>query len=362
MASGDTKTEAMLNVLGNGGSGDEFRGCCNTKTQGYILDAIDRVNNVEEEVEELKNNPDVVDIVDTYADLQAYDTQHLTDNDIIRVLQDETHSGNSTYYRFTKNPDTWTFIGEIAGGGGGDTVYSTVTTSNGPIGGAVYIGNLDASQTEQPDPTVTDNHYKYFWTLPTNNTRVPQNGSINILGDNDTGDGANTVILGNDAHTFGAGTISIGYNSKGDYRCIAIGVSSCAGNWDNRDGAVAIGLNSFANGGNYAVHIGGNSGNSYGVRGSSSANSIAIGKNSSIIDLTNSVALGAYSKATRQGEVNIGLVNGETTGGYNSTNYRVIGGVHDGQDGHDAVTVNQVNAVIDAINTALSTNIPHIGA
>lgn len=119
MASGDTKTEAMLNVLGNGGSGDEFRGCCNTKTQSYILDAIDRVQGVEDEVEELKNNPDVVDIVDTYADLEAYDTQHLTDNDIIRVLQDETHSGNSTYYRFTKNPDTWTFIGEISGGGGG---------------------------------------------------------------------------------------------------------------------------------------------------------------------------------------------------------------------------------------------------
>lgn len=46
MASGDTKTEAMLNVLGNGGSGDEFRGCCNTKTQQYILDAIDRINGI----------------------------------------------------------------------------------------------------------------------------------------------------------------------------------------------------------------------------------------------------------------------------------------------------------------------------
>ena len=39
-----------------------------------------------------------------------------------------------------------------------------------------------------------------------------------------------------------------------------------------------------------------------------------------------------------------------------------VGGVHDGQLANDAVTVGQVNAVIDAINTALSTNIPHIGA
>lgn len=125
MASGDTKTEAMLNALGNGGSADEFRGCCNTKTQQYILDAIDRVQNVEDEVEELKNNPDVVDIVDTYADLQAYDTTHLSDNDIIRVLADETHSGNSTYYKFNKQAGTWTFIGEISGGG-----IKTLTTAD----------------------------------------------------------------------------------------------------------------------------------------------------------------------------------------------------------------------------------------
>ena len=130
MASGDTKTEALLNILGNGGDASEYRGCCNTKTQGYILDAIDRVQNVEDDIEELKNNPDVVDIVDTYADLQAYDTQHLTDNDIIRVLQDETHSGNSTYYRFTKNPDTWTFVGEISGGGGGGSSYKILTEAD----------------------------------------------------------------------------------------------------------------------------------------------------------------------------------------------------------------------------------------
>lgn len=47
MGSGDTKTEQMLYVLGNGGSGDQFRGCCNTKEQAYILDAIDRINNLD---------------------------------------------------------------------------------------------------------------------------------------------------------------------------------------------------------------------------------------------------------------------------------------------------------------------------
>ena len=111
MANGDTKTEALLNILGNGGDSSAYRGCCNTKTQSYILDAIDRVESVEEEVEELKNNPDVVDIVATYADLQAYDTSKLTDKDVIRVLTDSTHDNNSTYYRYSKSSNSFTYIG-----------------------------------------------------------------------------------------------------------------------------------------------------------------------------------------------------------------------------------------------------------
>lgn len=86
---------------------------------------------------------------------------------------------------------------------------------------------------------------------------------------------------------------------------------------------------------------------------------VAIGASSSTQTFSYSVALGSGAKTTRAGEVNVGTQNSH---GYNSTNYRVIGGVHDGQLAQDAVTVNQVNALIDAINTALSTNIPHIGA
>lgn len=73
-----------------------------------------------------------------------------------------------------------------------------------------------------------------------------------------------------------------------------------------------------------------------------------------------SVALGSYAEPTRVGEVNIGV--GTATIGYSSSSYRVLGGVYDGQDAHDAVTVNQVNSVIDNINSALNTNIPHIGS
>lgn len=130
MAKGDTKTEALLNVLGNGGSIDGLTGCCNTKTQNYIIDAIGRIQHAENEIEEMKNNPDVVDIVDTYADLQAYDTSHLGDKDIIRVLQDEYHEGNSTYYRYNKSAGTWSFIGEISSTGGAKILTSADYNAN----------------------------------------------------------------------------------------------------------------------------------------------------------------------------------------------------------------------------------------
>ena len=72
------------------------------------------------------------------------------------------------------------------------------------------------------------------------------------------------------------------------------------------------------------------------------------------------IALGAWTSSNTVGVMNIGP--SDTTYGYNNSNYRLLSGLYDGQNAHDAVTVGQVNSVIDAINTALSTNIPHIGA
>lgn len=114
MASGDTRTEQYLEVAANGSRADlPGESCCETRTQTLVREVAERVIGLDEEVQEMKNNPDVVDIVDTYAGLQAYDTQHLTDKDIIRVLNDSTHDGYSTYYRYNKQSDTWTYIGKV---------------------------------------------------------------------------------------------------------------------------------------------------------------------------------------------------------------------------------------------------------
>lgn len=80
-----------------------------------LLDRIDDLEDglsaLEEEFDEFKNSPDVVDIVATYEDLQAYDTSDLGDKDVIRVLADETHDNESSYYRWSTTTQTWTFIG-----------------------------------------------------------------------------------------------------------------------------------------------------------------------------------------------------------------------------------------------------------
>lgn len=51
MASGDTKTEALLNALENGGDIDGIAGCCNTNLQNYIIDSMDLVLNAKDAVQ-----------------------------------------------------------------------------------------------------------------------------------------------------------------------------------------------------------------------------------------------------------------------------------------------------------------------
>lgn len=64
------------------------------------------------QIDAISASSDVVDIVGTYADLQNYDTTKLKDNDIIKVLQDETQGNATTYYRWSTHTNTFTLIGQ----------------------------------------------------------------------------------------------------------------------------------------------------------------------------------------------------------------------------------------------------------
>lgn len=114
MASGDTREQQYLGIAANGNRADlPTETCCETRTQTLIRNVAERIISLEEEVERIENNPDVFDIVDTYQELQNYDTAQLTDKDIIRVLKDSTHDGYSTYYRWDAATNQFDYIGKV---------------------------------------------------------------------------------------------------------------------------------------------------------------------------------------------------------------------------------------------------------
>lgn len=63
------------------------------------------------EIETIEAASDVVDVVGTYAELEAYDTSKLQDNDLIKVLADETRDDAITYYRWSTSTESFTYVG-----------------------------------------------------------------------------------------------------------------------------------------------------------------------------------------------------------------------------------------------------------
>lgn len=63
------------------------------------------------EIETIEASSDVVDVVGTYAELEAYDTSKLKDNDLIKVLADETRDDAITYYRWSTSTEAFTYVG-----------------------------------------------------------------------------------------------------------------------------------------------------------------------------------------------------------------------------------------------------------
>lgn len=68
---------------------------------------------LQKQIDAIESKSDVVDVVDTYAQLESYATASLGDNDVVKVLQDEEHDGAISYYRWNKTAGTWSYIGSI---------------------------------------------------------------------------------------------------------------------------------------------------------------------------------------------------------------------------------------------------------
>lgn len=67
---------------------------------------------VDTRIDEIEQRSDVVDVVGTYADLEAYDTSTLSPNSLIKVINDETHNHEITYYRWviTGGVGAWVYV------------------------------------------------------------------------------------------------------------------------------------------------------------------------------------------------------------------------------------------------------------
>lgn len=68
--------------------------------------------NLQQQIDAISAASDVKDIVGTKADLNNYDTSTLGDNDIIKVLQDESENNATSYYRWHTSSSQFTLIGE----------------------------------------------------------------------------------------------------------------------------------------------------------------------------------------------------------------------------------------------------------
>ena len=69
--------------------------------------------NLQGQIDAMTVASDVVDVVGTYQDLQNYSTTNIKENDIVKVLQDSTHSNALSYYRWiiTNKVGAWTYVG-----------------------------------------------------------------------------------------------------------------------------------------------------------------------------------------------------------------------------------------------------------
>lgn len=298
---------------------------------------------LQQELDDFKNSPDVVDIVATYAALEAYDPSGLGDKDVIRVLADETHDGQSTYYRWNLSSQTWTYIGAV-----GD--YYTKT----------QVNNLLATKQDELTPganiaiedesgaliiSATDTTYSAF--TGTDGQTAGVAGLVPAPATTDAG-----KVLGADGSwvTGGPSVVQSTGTSTADVMSQVATSQLIYPQGDETSknkirigyGAAAISTYSVAIGTSaYAAQIG----------------SVALGKSANSAH-THSIALGDDSKTKRIGELFIGCENNNY--GYNNTKLRVIGGVHSPVNDDDAATKGYVDSVAPIIT--LQTTDPGEGA
>lgn len=343
------------------------------------------------QIDALSAASDVTDIVGTYADLQAYDTSKLKDNDIIKVLQDENESDETTYYRWSTHTEEFTLIGaegpyytksaaddkfqdkltagsnitidanneisatdttytagtnvSISSGNvisATDTTYSDFTGTDGQTAGTAglvpapattdagkFLGASGSWETVNAGPTVVQ-------TTGTSQTDVmSQVATTNMVYPSGNENDKRRVMFGPYIGDTGKDVFSVSIGSTSRTRGV-YGGSTTTGSIailgeTNKNGCVVIGANAASYSGSNTL-IGANT---YVKNGAA--------------NLGNSVALGYGSLISRVGEVSVGY--GTSGGDYLATRY--IANVTDPSLAQDAATKNYVDTQVGNIETIL---------
>lgn len=245
------------------------------------------------------------------------------------------------------------YLDAIAEGGGGGGTSDFDQLSNRPK----YNGTAMTGETNIPaSPTVVQD-------IGTSTTDVmSQDATTGLVYAKTTS--KNLIRIGYGATTStktGDSSISIGTSAKSlKYSTIALGVQSRA----EKDYNIAIGTFAQAYNGTNEIAIGYNSGSATsgstrnisigGSARAASTDSVAIGYGAIAEYATSAVALGAGAKATQKGQFDISAGTSGTNG-YNNSQYRLLTGLYDPQNAHDAATKGYVDGLVGDIESALNT-------
>ena len=135
------------------------------------------VDRIEQEIEDLRGATDCADVVQDKAALDAYDTSKLTDNSIVKVLQDESRNDAETYYRYSKSSDSFTFIGELG-------PYYTKSENDVLLGGKVdkvtTTSRVYGTDTQGNQTTYDKNDFGKVDDVKVDNVSIVTNKIANI--------------------------------------------------------------------------------------------------------------------------------------------------------------------------------------
>lgn len=202
-------------------------------------------------------------------------------------------SDTSKLYVFCK--DTWYERKALGGGGTTYTAGDGITIADDTIS----VDLAQATGTDTKKVMSQNATSSMIFADPGTDTKIK-------IGANATANGNNSISIGGGAST-----------SNNGFRSVVVGGNAYC---DTQD-SIAIGNTANTSGsGSFAIAIG---------RSASASKKGAI-------------ALGAWTESSTPGVMNIGPT--DTAYGYNSTNYRLLSGVHDPVGAHDAATKGYVDA------------------